>query len=63
MGIFEILWLCLLATAVIFGVSSIDTSNHKLIDKILLYSIPILVFLWMIIGIGLLFVKDSINIY
>lgn len=63
MGSFEILWLCLLAAAVIFGMSTVDTSDHCLLDKILLYSIPILVLAWMFIGAGLLFVKDNINIY
>jgi hypothetical protein len=63
MGIFEILWLCLLVAATICGVTSIDTSNHNIIDKILLYMIPILILAWMIIATGLLFVKDNINIY
>jgi len=63
MGVFEILWLCCIAAAVIFGMSSIDTSDHGLFDKILLYSIPILILAWMMIGTGLLYVKDNINIY
>lgn len=60
MGIFEILWLCLLAAAVILGMSTVDTSDHGLFDKILLYSIPILILAWMFIGAGLLFVEGNI---
>jgi hypothetical protein len=62
LGIIETIWLCLLAFGVIFGTFSIDTTGHNLIDKIMLYSIPVLILIWAFIATGLFLAKDNIII-
>ena len=48
-----ILWLGLLSFIILCNLRTIDTSNHKLADKILLYSVGVLIIIWAVIGIGL----------
>ena len=53
-------WLGLLSFIILCSIRNIDTSNHTLIDKILLYSIGVLAIAWVVIAMGLMQGKDNI---
>lgn len=54
------IWLGLLSFIILCNIRTIDTSNHTLIDKILLYSIGVLGIAWVVVAMGLMQVKDNI---